>query len=1518
MGLGDFLAIEPIGGDRRFAFEELCCQLALDEPRTADARYFRKGSGADAGVECFVIRADGSEVAWQAKFFDSFEDSQLAQLSESFGQALTKHPQLVEYVVCIPINLRDARANKRSRSQLERWQEWAKKSALAAKEQGRTVKIDLWSASVLLAKLTVDTPAAIGRRKYFFGELPISSQWLRAKFNETKASLAERYTPADEVELPIFDAVEGVSRSRKLAEQATGWVDRLNGIWVSAIVRNLRNHSEDHPKLGVAFRSLYESLSTAQDAGSAMATDIWLQQADALKDEIHATLIAIRPPKEPGKPHSITWAQRSLFDLLEQVEKVQTHLAEPLFRFVNDDALLVTGAAGAGKSHLLADATESALNRGQPALMLLSSSFAADVPVGRQILDILDLHGIPFEVLLGALNAAAIASRCKAVILIDALNERHGPELWTQEAERFLQQLKPYKNLAVVLSCRTTYLPLVFRSEELLKRLPKLEHVGFSGGGGRYARRYLANRGIEPFGGPTGLQELTSPLFLKACCDALKAQGLSAFPKGSQSLSQLYQLFLGRSYAAIESDLELSNYVAIPKRAAEAFTALVRKSQDGYVALDDANRALESVRPSHGKRNESLLFQFEKEGVLTVEVVKDSSGQSVRRVRFTFERIADLLVAEELLAEHLALSPNLRRPRKGSPLHGLLSSDELRTKAGVLEILAVLLPERHALELPDVVVAGRRTSLAWACRPAFEQSVLLRDQRFVTERTRELALELDGTGLDWLRMMLCFATEPDNQFNAEFLDEKLQLLPMAQRDANWTCPVVQYLGDDDNPVDGLIEWANERGSEANLEVARASLAATALTWFLTSSNRKLRDRATKALGNLLRPRLGLTDGLLRRFRVVDDSYVLERLLAALYGAVLHENDAAVVTSVARSVYANIFEDCRPPVHLLIRDHAAGILEYAERRHPESTRGMDEARFRPPWSSDLTLRYVDEKTLDGFRVRAGASKPPIRDAITRSAGSEWTGDFAKYVIAPSLRNWRATNIEYPKALDALEHTNIWVGKLTQRKKDARAQVALLELLSFSREEQDKTRAKLRASRGERDAPAGMPKLVYSAVSSDDVRSREERFAALCEAVLEHLSEDNKLLFELFTRPLLASGLDRGSGAPAVVPPTVAQRWVVVRAHEFGWTEELLGEVDAQLAYRTTRQVQEQERIGKKYQWIALHELLARMADNLHFGERFSSSPDVYRGAWQTSRRDIDPSMMLRSTLADEGATAAWWSPMRSSVASVQLAEQESWLIGPSDVMNDVAQLQVHDSDGRVWFVLSSSISFSSKHMEESNVSSWSRVSCVIVKAVERERLVEALSKSLQTDPDSLARRELGELHLMEFPWHPSLDAGDGWQSALPREDAEDAPKVLTTTVEYKSETGSYDYSTDGSVRFHLPERWLLKGLELRISETDGYAAVNSAGRVVFQDPSVRSEGPSAGLIARDDFLNFLRRESLAPVWVIAGEKGAYGAGMDAADSFVGRFVHSAIYSIDASGAVVQLNWRDEMERPHLAD
>jgi hypothetical protein len=86
----DFDRIRPCGGSRQHGFEELCSQLASLEVRPADATFYRKGVGPDAGVECFLRYADGAETGWQAKYFGNFGSSQTAQLDESVGQALEK------------------------------------------------------------------------------------------------------------------------------------------------------------------------------------------------------------------------------------------------------------------------------------------------------------------------------------------------------------------------------------------------------------------------------------------------------------------------------------------------------------------------------------------------------------------------------------------------------------------------------------------------------------------------------------------------------------------------------------------------------------------------------------------------------------------------------------------------------------------------------------------------------------------------------------------------------------------------------------------------------------------------------------------------------------------------------------------------------------------------------------------------------------------------------------------------------------------------------------------------------------------------------------------------------------------------------------------------------------------------------------------------------------------------------------------------------------------------------------
>ena len=52
---------------------------------------------------------------------------------------------------------------------------------------------------------------------------------------------------------------------------------------------------------------------------------------------------------------------------------------------------------------------------------------------------------------------------------------------------------------------------------------------------------------------------------------------------------------------------------------------------------------------------------------------------------------------------------------------------------------------------------------------------------------------------------------------------------------------------------------------------------------------------------------------------------------------------------------------------------------------------------------------------------------------------------------------------------------------------------------------------------------------------------------------------------------------------------ARRWVIKRAHDLGWSEDLHGAFDRSV--QTERHDHSVERIGKEYQWLALYELVA---------------------------------------------------------------------------------------------------------------------------------------------------------------------------------------------------------------------------------------------------------------------------------------------------------------------------------------
>ena len=109
--------------------------------------------------------------------------------------------------------------------------------------------------------------------------------------------------------------------------------------------------------------------------------------------------------------------------------------------------------------------------------------------------------------------------------------------------------------------------------------------------------------------------------------------------------------------------------------------------------------------------------------------------------------------------------------------------------------------------------------------------------------------------------------------------------------------------------------------------------------------------------------------------------------------------------------------------------------------------------------------------------------------------------------------------------------------------------------------------------------------------------EERSLLFDEEVGQFLSELSEEQHELLTACWQRPARQRQD---LRYPSERARRWIVQRTISLGWTPTLFGEFDRYVNYNHSgRSSHKPERFGKKYQWIAYHELLARVADNYHY-------------------------------------------------------------------------------------------------------------------------------------------------------------------------------------------------------------------------------------------------------------------------------------------------------------------------------
>lgn len=1467
----DFTTIRSHRGSQNNGFEELVVQLARRRP-PLDAKEFRRieGAGGDAGVEALWLKNDGSSIGIQAKYFLRVRDIDWAQIDKSVAATLEHRPEVNVYQVAIACDLTDKRGVKgRGRTGWEAWDEHVKRWEATAQVLGRKVSFEPITASDLTDWL--GQPSASGLARYWFGTDMLSLPWFYDHIRIASTDLGERYTPDHHVDVAASLAFDGLARNATLrarllrAVEAT-WKHRV-GPSSALLTDDVREAVEraDH-----ALKQVH-AIADAIGAPATTQWDVqqWLsdvraaeQLLDRLDEELRKQSRAAEGSEAKSRPNLDH--QRYLLHSVRKVGEAISGLAHLLssvaFSADASRVLLVTGEAGTGKSHLLAAEANRSRTEGRPALLFLGQQFAQGNP-WDQCERSMGLPGWPRDELFGALDAAGEASGSRTLILVDAVNEGAGANLWRSHLAGFIESLAPYPNVAVVVACRTEYVPFAI-PKPVLDAYPKVELHGFTTFEEQEAAaiQYLDRRGIVRPAGPLLAPEFSHPLFLKAASDALLQKRIFAFPRGLRGALNILGFYLNSVGSnLLTASAEPTDLSTELRRALQTLAEEMARTKLDYVPRSQADLIVtQTFAPRVPPAGMTWLEVLLRNGIVRLDphpaAQRDSSSfvapEDVARI--AFQRFQDHLVVQTSLSGATDATSLFT---VGGPLEWLMSSSKHYEWAGLFEALSIQIPEVFEIELVDALPGGEgRWWHEWGIQESFKQSVRWRAIKSkaghltFTNRSLTLLNSIDQSEDDSIGLLLEVAADPEHPWNANLLHKNLWRWGLNRRDLQWSRVIAFATEDDEHPVHRLLKWANG-GKLDHAEPEMLRLVAITLTWLCSSTSRYIRDTATRGLCRILQRMPVMHHDLVTMMVEVDDLYVLERLLAASYGAACQLGDDPILETMAATTFDLIFNNRAPPQHLLARDYALGVLEVAQARG-RLPAAVDMVKARPPFPAKA-LRAPSQAVLEKRKEMLGDH------SILWSCGQH--GDFGIYEIRPAVVDFSATRLDEPAPLSKRNRFDLFV-----------AEVAAINL--------ERKTAFEAIEKATRD--------VWSLRLDDfddGLKITKMRFEAAAKAASECESEFLSLLTDDERDRYARDAFDHlfrvhDDSDPPTFDARWAQRWVTARAYSLGWTKARFGEDRTPSDHGRHRA--RIERVGKKYQWIALYELLAWLSDTHWIKGSWAEQPKRYSYPTDTAfQRDLDPTLAADADI-QASPDGEWWK-LDFNMRSIPDDQLTNWAMqnDPWHCANDA--IFRTDSGNEEWVTLHSSQKASEQFSDRDFVQraiglrreAFQFIHCLIVVQRDLWSTYDALVEAKDRDTCNWNPPELADgPYLGEYSWRATWPNFE-WppDRGLPGE-----VSAFKPVVEYCWES-HLDASRPDGVRLRLPSQALLYLLNFAPpTPLSPDTTTDHAGKAVIVHHK-GGESVHSVLIRRDALERLLVEKQLGCLWFVSAERSAWPTG-----------------------------------------
>lgn len=645
-------------------------------------------------------------------------------------------------------------------------------------------------------------------------------------------------------------------------------------------------------------------------------------------------------------------------------------LIESFSRFAKKRILLLTGPAGQGKTHTLVHEVNRTLDEGGIAVGVLGQTLSSSDDLPTALLRRWDRQA-SLQGFLDALENSAAQRNQRALIVIDALNETPNRHRWKHELAGIIGEVLNRPHLVMALSVRADYLrhvlPTPGSNEET--QWVEHEHMGFSGIESDALLAYCAHYGVKaPVAPPMG--ELGNPLYVQLLVKSL--QGRAPTSHWLPSWLDVWKAWIDR----LEEDA-LGKIALDPSRSQPIHRTLKQLAKEMLTAGQFSLKREQAEQIAQTISGTRDIINFLCSSGALIDRIEDDEDI----IEYGFERLSDTFLVDRLL-DHLfagletteerrvalatALSPSGALLRLASPIY---CDDFLHyRRSGLLEALCLAAPIQAGVEIPELIPAGAadesgRLDDDWELRQAFTDSLRWRSKPHEFGLEPDALLEMwnergaTGDQVEKLDELIRLALIPGHPFAIEHIlhPSLLGKESPGARDSAWSIYLVDLWDRDNSTLKIVLRWATEARLD-RMSVDVALPAARLLAWVCAVSQQAMRKDATHGLTRLLVACPTCLPEFLPDFLVVNDAYVLEGVLLAVWGVVIDGRKPELAAEAARAVYKSMFPEGNARwCHLTIRHYARCIVEDAAKKGWLDD--VDLSIVRPSYRSSLPLDLV---------------------------------------------------------------------------------------------------------------------------------------------------------------------------------------------------------------------------------------------------------------------------------------------------------------------------------------------------------------------------------------------------------------------------------------------------------------------------------------------------------------------------------------------------------------------------------